>query len=62
MKGWILNKIKETYFEMPTFVAEEFFTKGNDWSAACQRFFINEHNDRTGLKGIVLIGSPDLIV
>jgi hypothetical protein len=41
-------------FEMPTsFVAEEFFTKGNNWSAACHSFLINEHNDRTGLKGIV---------
>ena len=40
-------------FEMPTFVAEEFFTEGNDWSAACRSFLINEHNDRTGLKGIV---------
>ncbi len=41
-------------FEMPTtFVAEEFFTKGNDWSATCQSFLINEHNNRTGLKGFV---------
>ena len=56
-------------FEMPTsFVAEKFFTKGNDWSAACQGFLTNEHNNRTGLKEIVFratlitIGSPDLIV
>jgi hypothetical protein len=47
-------------FEMPTsFIAEEFFTKGNDWSAACQSFLINEHNDRTGLKGIVFRATID---
>ena len=46
-------------FEMPTFVAEEFFKEGNDWSAACQSFLINEHNDRTGLKGIVFRATID---
>jgi hypothetical protein len=62
-EGWELNGDHErldteqdesNIFEMPTsFVAEEFFTKGNDWSAACQSFLINKHNDRNGLKGIV---------
>ena len=35
------------------FKAEDFFTKDNDWPPASQDFLINEHNDRTGLKGII---------
>jgi hypothetical protein len=45
---------------MPTsFVADEFFTNGNNWSAACQSFLINKHNDRTRLKGIVFRATID---
>ncbi len=52
-EGWELKGDHEgldtEQAEMPTsFVAEEFFTKGNNWSAECQCFFINEHNNRTG--------------
>ena len=36
-----------------SFKAEDFFTKDNDWPPASQDFLINEHNDRTGLKGII---------
>jgi hypothetical protein len=51
-KGWELERDHEgldteqdegNIFEMPTsFVADEFFTKENDWPAACQIFLINE--------------------
>ena len=67
-EGWELKQDHEgmdteqdegNIFEMPTFVAEEFFTEGNDWSAACRSFLINEHNDRTGLKGIVFRATID---
>jgi hypothetical protein len=47
-------------FEMPTsFVAEDFFTKENNWSAASQSILINEHNNRTGLKRIVFRATID---
>eukprot|EP00972_Heterocapsa_arctica_P050267 7392546-Heterocapsa_arctica.AAC.1 len=36
-----------------SFKAEDFFTADNNWPPASQDFFINEHNDRTGLKGII---------
>jgi len=32
MKGWILNKMKRTFLRCPLLL----YTKGNNWSAACQ--------------------------
>ncbi len=36
-----------------TFQPENFFTEEYDWSPSSRNYFINEHNDRSGLKGIV---------
>ena len=68
-EGWELKGYHEgmdteqdgdNIFEMLTsFVAEEFFTKESNWSATSQSFLINEHNDRTGLKGIVFQATID---
>ena len=53
-EGMDTEQYEDNIFKMPTsFVAEEFFTKENDWPATSQIFLINEHNDRSGLKGIV---------
>ena len=44
----------DNMFKMPAvFRAEEFFIKENGWSNSSRSYLINEHNDRTGLKGIV---------
>ena len=53
-KSMDTEQYEDNIFKMPTsFVAEEFFTKENDWPATSQIFLINEHNNRSGLKGIV---------
>ena len=53
-EGMDIEQYENNIFKMLTsFVAEEFFTKENNWPATSQIFLINEHNDRTGLKGIV---------
>ena len=53
-EGMDTEQYEDNIFKMPTsFVAEEFFTKENDWPATSQIFLINEHYDRTGLKAIV---------
>ena len=35
-----------------TFQPEIFFTEEYDWSPSSRNYFINEHNDRSGLKEI----------
>ena len=44
----------DNMLKMPAvFRAEEFVIKENGWSNSSRSYLINEHNDRTGLKGIV---------
>ena len=53
-EGMDTEQYEDNIFKMPTsFVAEKFFTKENNWPATSQIFLINEHNDRSGLKGTV---------
>ena len=59
-EGLDTEQDKGKIIELPTsFVAEEFFTKENDWPATSQSILINEHNDRTGLKGVVFRATID---
>ena len=48
------EKMESRTLEMPTsFQPEYFFNQENDWSLSSRNYLINEHTDRTGLKGIV---------
>ena len=48
------EKMESRTLEMPTsFQPENFFNQENDWSLSSRNYLINEHTDRTGLKGIV---------